>query len=120
MAAVEFGDYDIAAYADELEGADQNREIATKQLYENDRVRIWELALDPGERAPFHCHGTPYFFVCVDAGRGLSRFPDGNAMTMDYREGDTWFDEVQHGSEIHDLENVGDTRLRFTTVELLA
>ena len=40
-------------------------------------------------------------------------------MTIDYREGDTWFDEVAAGAEIHDLENVGPTRLRFTTVELL-
>lgn len=65
-------------------------------------------------------HATPYFFVCVDAGRAISRFPDGNAMTIDYREGDTWFDEVAQGDEIHDLENVGTSRLRFTTVELLA
>jgi hypothetical protein len=71
-------------------------------------------------RVPFHCHAGPYFFVCIDGGRGLSRFPDGNAMTIEYGAGDTWFDEVGGGPEIHDLENVGDSRLRFTTVELLA
>ena len=111
--------FDLSEYAAELKSAEANRDVGTRLLLENERVRIWDLDLGPGDRVPFHCHATAYFFVCVDAGRGLSRFPDGNAVTMDYREGDTWFDEVQHGSEIHDLENVGDTRLRFTTVELL-
>ena len=111
--------FDVHDYATELDAASANREVGTKLLLENGRVRIWDLDLQPGERLPFHCHATPYFFVCVDEGRGLSRFADGNAMTIDYHEGDTWFDEVAGGAEIHDLENVGDTRLRFTTVELL-
>jgi hypothetical protein len=111
--------YDTGEYADELTAAPSNREVGTKMLLENDRVRIWDLDLRPGDRLPFHCHTTPYFFVCVDDGRAISRFPDGNAMTIDYAAGFTWFDEVAGGPEIHDLENVGDTRLRFTTVELL-
>jgi len=117
---MEFGTYDPASFADELEAAGDNRQIATKVLFENDRVRIWELALEPGERAPFHCHAVPYFFVCVDAGKAVSRFLNGTAVTMDYEVGDTWFDELSSGPEVHDLENAGTTRLRFTTVELLA
>ena len=116
---MEFGTYDTAEFADELAGAGENRQIATKQLFENDRVRIWELALEPGERAPFHCHGAPYFFVCVDAGKAMSRFANGTTVVMDYAVGDTWFDELAGGAEVHDLENVGSTPLRFTTVELL-
>ena len=111
--------FDIAEYAAELDAGPGNREVGTNLLLANDRVRIWDLDLQPGDRVPFHCHATPYFFVCVDAGRAISRFPDGNAMTIDYDVGFTWFDEVDGGPEIHDLENVGDTRLRFTTVELL-
>jgi hypothetical protein len=112
--------FDTTAFATELAAAEANRQVGTKVLLENERVRIWDLDLAPGERVPFHCHATPYFFVCVDAGRAISRFPDGNAMTMDYDEGFTWFDDVANGPEVHDLENVGTTRLRFTTVELLA
>ena len=112
--------FDPAEFARELDTATENRVVGTKVLLENDRVRIWDLDLAPGERVPFHCHATPYFFVCVDAGRAISRFPDGNAMTIDYDEGFTWFDDVANGPEVHDLENVGTTRLRFTTVELLS
>jgi len=111
--------FDTADYADELRAGSSNRMVGTKLLLENDRVRVWDLDLQPGDRVPFHCHATPYFFVCVDEGRGLSRFPDGNAMSIDYRVGDTWFDDVAGGNEIHDLENVGLTRLRFRTAELL-
>lgn len=109
--------FDTADFSGEL--ANPTTEVGTRVLFENDRVRVWDLDLGPGDRVPFHRHATPYFFVCVDAGRAISRFPDGNAMTLDYAEGATWFDEVDHGPEIHDLENVGDTRLRFTTIELL-
>jgi hypothetical protein len=120
ISAVEPSTFDRDEFADELARGLSNQVVGTKLLLENDRVRIWDLDLHPGERVPFHCHTTPYFFVCVDAGRAISRFPDGNAMTLDYHEGDTWFDEVEQGDEVHDLENVGTTRLRFTTVELLA
>jgi quercetin dioxygenase-like cupin family protein len=116
---VEFGAYDTTEFADELNGASENHEIATRLLFENERVRIWELSLEPGERAPFHCHAVPYFFVCVDGGQALSRFTNGTTVSMEYAVGDTWFDEMANGFEVHDLENVGSTRLRFTTVELL-
>jgi hypothetical protein len=111
--------FDTAEFIDELERGRSNHEVGTAVAFENDRVRVWDLDLAPGARVPFHCHATPYFFVCVDAGRAVSRFPDGSAVTLDYAVGDTWFDDVEGGAEIHDLENVGTTRLRFITVELL-
>ncbi len=117
---MEFETYDRDEFAAELRAAPENRQVATTLLLENDRVRIWELALEPGERAPFHCHDHPYFFVCVEAGRAISRFGNGTQVELDYAVNTTWFDDMANGPEIHDLENVGDTRLRFTTVELLA
>jgi beta-alanine degradation protein BauB len=116
---VEFGTYDRADFADELSAAPANHDIASSIVFENDRVRVWDLVLEPGERLPFHCHDRTYFFVTVEAGTAISRFPDGNQVTMDYAPGEPWFTEIGADHEIHDLENVGATRLRFTTVELL-
>ena len=31
-------------------------EVATKVLFENDRVRVWEMRLEPGESSPVHRH----------------------------------------------------------------
>ena len=81
---------------------------------------VWEVKLEPGERGPFHAHTRNYFWTVVSSGRGLQRFDDGTFVVRDYRDGDTMF--LEHTPEtalIHDLENVGETTLRFVTVELL-
>src|SRR5205085_2923415 len=59
----ETGEYDVGDFADELEG-ERNHDIGTKVLLENDRVRVWEIRLEPGDRVPFHWHTTTYLFVC--------------------------------------------------------
>jgi hypothetical protein len=119
MAEPASGTYDTAAFAAELQGG-QNRAVGTKLLLENERVRVWEIRLEPGERAPFHWHTTPYFFVCVEAGRSRSRFPNGFYLDDDSEVGDTVFLDLSSDEpHVHDLENIGSTTLRFTTVELL-
>src|SRR5438093_7774505 len=119
MADAEHGTFYIADFAVELQG-EQNRNVGTKLLLENARVRVWEIRLEPGERAPFHWHLTPYYFVCVEAGRSRSRFPNGFYIDDDSDVGDTVFLDTKPGEpHVHDLENIGPTTLRFTTVELL-
>jgi beta-alanine degradation protein BauB len=119
MAEPAHGTFDTADFAAELQG-EQNSAVGTKLLLENDRVRIWEIRLEPGERAPFHWHTTPYFFVCVEAGRARTRFPNGFYVDDDNEVGETVFLDTDPAEpHVHDLENVGTTTLRFTTVELL-
>ena len=50
----ESGEFDVAEFANELEG-EPNRQVGTKMLLENDRVRIWEIRLapDPNSLRPF-------------------------------------------------------------------
>jgi beta-alanine degradation protein BauB len=112
--------FDPADYEDEIRSARENTQVATTCWFENDLVRIWDLTLQPGDRLPFHCHTSTYYWVCISPGRGIQRWPDGTAATWDFQMGDVDFltgspDEPL----IHDLENVGDTGLRFSTVELL-
>jgi beta-alanine degradation protein BauB len=115
---MEFGTFDLGEYADEL-AATEHQPIASSVTFENERVRIWDLTLEAGQRWPFHCHTRSYFFVTVEGGTAISRFPDGNLVTMDYEPGTPWFTAIAAEPEIHDLENVGTSRLRFVTVELL-
>ena len=114
------GNFDRADYADELRAAQTNLDVGTALWFENDRVRVWELKLDPGERGPFHAHTRNYFWTVVEGSRGLQRFDDGTFVVRDYEVGDTRF--LEHTPDtalIHDLENVGERVLRFITVELV-
>ena len=117
---VEEGLFDPAEYTAELEAATTNKELGTSVWFENRRIRVWEVKLEPGERGAFHSHTTNYFWTVVEGSRGLQRFSDGSYVIRDYVEGETKY--LEHTPEtalIHDLENVGDSTLRFVTVELL-
>ncbi|HEY7667782.1 MAG TPA: hypothetical protein VIE12_06610 [Actinomycetota bacterium] len=117
---VEEGTFDREAFARELEDAPANRAVGTALWYEDERVRVWEVRLEPGVRCPFHAHATPYFWTCVEAGTGRQRSPDGTMVVRRYAVGDTLRSVLSPDAPmLHDLENVGDTVLRFVTVELL-
>jgi len=116
----EQGTFEPAEFERELAAAAGNFEVGSRVWFENDHIRVWEIRLEPGERGPFHNHTRNYFWTVVDGSRGLQRFADGTFAVRDYRVGDTKY--LAHSPEdnlIHDLENVGETLLRFVTVEFM-
>jgi hypothetical protein len=117
---IEEGGFDLATFADELAAAPENLAVGTSRLFENDRVRVWEVRLAPGERTPFHAHTVQYFWTCVDAGVARQRYADGTLKILRYAVGNTLYSEhTPTEPMLHDLENIGETPLRFVTVELL-
>jgi beta-alanine degradation protein BauB len=108
-------DYELRA---DLERNLFNGAVGDTLLSETEKVRIWALHLKPGERINFHRHVLDYFWVAVTPGRSRSHYANGETRERDYRAG-----EVRHysfsGDEymVHDLTNIGDTDLVFTTVE---
>ena len=114
----ERGTFDTDDFAEELGRARSNHDIGTALWFEDDRIRVFESRLEPGQRAPFHIHDKTYFWTVIDAGRGLQRFADGKFVAHDYVLGETKrLEHTTANTLIHDLENVGDTTLRFVTVE---
>jgi len=114
----ERGTFDTDDFAEELGRARSNHDIGTALWFEDERIRVFESRLEPGQRAPFHIHDKTYFWTVVNAGRGLQRFADGSYIVHDYVLGET--KRLEHNPAetlIHDIENVGDTTLRFVTVE---
>ena len=112
--------FPIQQFAEELLNARENLKVGTAIWFENYMIRVWDLRLEPGERLPFHCHQNTYFWVCEQGGRGIDRQPKGKIRTHDYSIGEvTWHDLTPQQPLIHDLENVGDSILRFQAVELL-
>jgi oxalate decarboxylase/phosphoglucose isomerase-like protein (cupin superfamily) len=116
----EEGTFDPAEFQDELAVAAGNLEVGTRLWFQNDRITVWEVNLAPGERGPFHAHTRRYFWTVVEPGTGRQRSPDGTVKVRRYEVGDTQYAEPSPADPlIHDLENVGETTLRFVTVELL-
>jgi hypothetical protein len=105
---------------DELAAAPANYTVGTTVLLENERVRVWDITLDPGERMPFHCHRTTYFYRCESGGRWRLRTIEGEVLVGEDAPGKVTFHELAPGEQlVHELTNVGDAPLRYTTVELL-
>jgi hypothetical protein len=111
--------FNPADFAAELERAPSNAQVGSRLLFENERIRVWDISLAPGERLPFHCHRTSYFYVCREAGISQVRTPDGLVATYESALDEVVFHELAPGERmIHDLTNAGDTMLQFVTIEL--
>lgn len=106
------------ALKQELDRNGLNGRIGSRLLSETERVRVWLIQLKPGERLPLHRHVLDYFWTATAAGKALSHNIDGRTSERSYAIGDTQHMSFAAGqSMIHDLENIGDTVLTFTTVE---
>ena len=105
---------------DELATSINNGCVGSELVSESERVRVWSLRLAPDERIGFHRHVLDYFWTVLSDGRARSHYSDGRTVETTYRSGDTRHMNFGAGqSMIHDLENIGDTELVFTTVEFL-
>jgi uncharacterized cupin superfamily protein len=95
-----------------------NGQVGHRLVSETAEVRVWLIDLGPGERIGFHTHVLNYFWVATSAGRARSRHADGRVVEVDYAVGDVRHMAFGAGENMtHDLENIGETRLSFTTVE---
>ena len=111
--------YSQEDFASELDDAPGNRNVGTTLWFENDHVRVWEVRLEAGQRAPFHTHSQTYFWTCIDPGKGFQRFPDGTAQEFDFTLGETVFSKISVDDPmVHDLENLDDHLVRFVAIEL--
>lgn len=94
--------------------------VGTTLLSENERVRVWEVRLAPGQRLPFHRHVLDYFWTATTDGQGLTHYHDGRVGHPVYKAGDTGHMRFSEGEfMIHDMRNVGTSDFVFTTVEFL-
>ena len=50
--------------------------VGTRLLLENDRVKIWEMVLEPGEASDLHQHTLDYC-LCIVAGSSVDADPPG-------------------------------------------
>ena len=94
-----------------------SEQVGTELLFENDRVRVWDLRLAPGERAGFHRHSHDYFFVVIGGGtlQAVRNGKKGEPRPM--KDGEVHWRNIQ-GEDVHEAVNVGDAPWRNIVVEL--
>lgn len=115
---------DFDGWTDELKGEFESHShdghVGSRLLSENERVRVWEIRLAPGQRWHAHRHVLDYFWTAVNAGRSRQHTSDGTTREVSYSAGETRHFTFAAGEYLlHDIENVGDGDLVFTTVEHL-
>jgi quercetin dioxygenase-like cupin family protein len=104
----------------ERERENPNPCVGSRLLSENERVRVWEIRLQPGERIGFHRHVLDYFWTSVSGGRGRQHVHDGTTVEYTYQPGETRHEVYGAGEfKVHDLENLGDKEMVFMTIEFL-
>jgi hypothetical protein len=104
----------------ERENRQHNGCVGTELLSETDKVRVWIIRLQPGERVGFHRHVLNYFWTSVNGGRGRQHLMDGTTVEHTYFPGETRHETYGPGQyKVHDLENLGDKEMIFNTIEFL-
>lgn len=83
-------------------------------LFENDRLRVMELQLEPGQISPMHYHPNDHaVFILNDAKLKLS-LPDGDSAEYKLKSGKILW--IEAGS--HETENIGNTVARNIVTEV--
>lgn len=101
---------------DALTAAPENHKL----LFENDRVRVLDTFIRPGQTTPLHTHCWPATLYILSAGDFIRRDESG-AITLDSRSSQP----LSTGSALwipplppHTLENVGNTEIHIIAVEI--
>lgn len=96
-------------------------DVATTLLHEDERVKIWELRLEPGEETAPHEHLLDHIIVVVEGDR-VAGVPHvrSTGRAAEYIEADVspgrWFRQKRGGIEI--ARNIGKTPFREILIEL--
>ncbi len=97
-----------------------SQNVGTRLLFENERVRVWDLALAPGEFLEKHIHSDDFLFVVTDGGslRHVDPSDSSKDRAVQYDDGLVVFHEAGEGIVHNRLINVGDAFYRNIVVEL--
>lgn len=99
---------------------DKSDQIATSVLFENSRVRVWEMILAPGQASDWHTHLHDYVFVNLAPAKTSLKLADRDPVSRGLDEGFVQYVAVgTEGEAQHQLINAGDTPLRQVLIELL-
>lgn len=84
-----------------------------KVKLDNEKVRVFEATLHPGDKEQMHSHPSSIIYVLA-GGTSRSHSPDGKVTERTYKAGDV----IYRDPLTHWAENIGKTTIRLVVVEL--
>ena len=104
--------------------------VGSNVVFEDDKIKVWEFDLDPGEQTPVHTHELDYIFYVID-GTTLEVFDKNNQLLskIEVKDGDVVplrlegdelvviGNESQRIPATHSARNGGPNRYREILVE---
>jgi len=65
-------------------------DVANRFLFENERVKVWEMVLEPGKSSDLHEHVRDYL-LCIIEGESIDADrPDGSSIHLPVKPGDVY------------------------------
>lgn len=101
-----------ASVLNEQDPAKVNAKYITVKL-DNPRVRVFEAVLKPGDKENVHSHPATVIYV-IEGGKFRNYAANGTTTEVELKTGDVLYRDPL----THSAENVGDTTIRLTVVEL--
>ncbi len=95
--------------------------VGTKVVFEDERVRIWDLSLAPGEQTDVHEHKLPYIIITLEGDRVAAiPHPKSTGDSAHYIEAEVNLGDfyVMPTGGIETAKNVGKKPFRELLIEL--
>ena len=90
-------------------------DVANRLLFENERVKVWELRLEPGEALGRHRHTMDYLFCVIEGEHIDADEPGGASIRIPVEPGTVFY--VPRGG-VENAINRSATRFREILIEL--
>ena len=101
----------------ELKSNSIDDRLGQKLLFENNRIKVWEVILFPGESLPFRKISVNYTFTSMTEGLAISRNANGKIVLVRIKEGDSMYLDHEGRQTIYDLKNIGEDTLFLHALE---
>jgi hypothetical protein len=94
--------------------------VGTRLMFENERVRVWDLALAPGEALDTHIHREDFLIVIINGGTLCHVDPanPANDQSVQFHDDQVVFIKAGDDTVHNRLVNVGDKPYRNLVIEL--
>jgi hypothetical protein len=108
---------------DEARPASEERDLAPigKLLFEDDRVAVWSLELEPGQSTGWHRHDHPYLMIVLEGEAVVAEFESGmDEIEAPTPPGRVMYSDTTANSQfgVENAHNRTSTRFREIVVEL--